>query len=334
MKAPFPYFGAKSKVASLVWNRFGDVANYVEPFFGSGAILLGNPNKPPLETVNDIDAFIVNFWRAIQHDPETTAIHADNPVSECDLEARHKRLCHQPGKSEFVARIKDDPDYCDTKIAGWWVWGLSSWIGTGWCQGEWYGRGEDGNHGRGTCDDAAKLPHLGDNGQGVNRKRPHLGDNGQGACADKRNAIIAYFNELADRLRHVRVCCGDWRRITGPCVTFKHGITAVFLDPPYSATDRSDCYNQESYTVANDVREWCAENGDNPLLRIALCGYEGEAHHALEKLGWDCVVWKANGGYGLQRKDEKEYTNKLRERIWFSPACLKNETLIEGKFDL
>ena len=34
LKAPFPWFGGKSRVAHLVWQRFGDVANYVEPFFG------------------------------------------------------------------------------------------------------------------------------------------------------------------------------------------------------------------------------------------------------------------------------------------------------------
>ena len=35
MKSPFPWFGGKSKVAEIVWERFGDVQNYVEPFFGS-----------------------------------------------------------------------------------------------------------------------------------------------------------------------------------------------------------------------------------------------------------------------------------------------------------
>ena len=37
---PFPWFGGKRKVAAEVWSRFGTVANYVEPFFGSGAVLL------------------------------------------------------------------------------------------------------------------------------------------------------------------------------------------------------------------------------------------------------------------------------------------------------
>lgn len=31
LKAPFPWFGGKSRVADVVWRRFGDVPNYVEP---------------------------------------------------------------------------------------------------------------------------------------------------------------------------------------------------------------------------------------------------------------------------------------------------------------
>jgi REP element-mobilizing transposase RayT len=46
LKAPFPYFGSKRAVASVVWERLGDCPNYVEPFFGSGAVLLGRPHWP------------------------------------------------------------------------------------------------------------------------------------------------------------------------------------------------------------------------------------------------------------------------------------------------
>lgn len=35
LRAPFPWFGGKRRVASLVWERFGNVPNYVEPFAGS-----------------------------------------------------------------------------------------------------------------------------------------------------------------------------------------------------------------------------------------------------------------------------------------------------------
>lgn len=41
LKAPFPWFGGKSRAAHLVWERFGAVGNYVEPFAGSLAVLGG-----------------------------------------------------------------------------------------------------------------------------------------------------------------------------------------------------------------------------------------------------------------------------------------------------
>ena len=41
MKAPFPWFGGKSRAASIIWQRFGNVRNYVEPFAGSLAADFG-----------------------------------------------------------------------------------------------------------------------------------------------------------------------------------------------------------------------------------------------------------------------------------------------------
>jgi hypothetical protein len=35
----------RARAAHLVWAAFGDVPNYVEPFFGSGAVLLGRPTS-------------------------------------------------------------------------------------------------------------------------------------------------------------------------------------------------------------------------------------------------------------------------------------------------
>ena len=55
LKAPFPWFGGKSRIAPEVWDRFGAVDNYVEPFAGSLAVLLGRPTVPQTETVNDLD---------------------------------------------------------------------------------------------------------------------------------------------------------------------------------------------------------------------------------------------------------------------------------------
>jgi len=155
MKAPFPWFGGKSRVADLVWERFGNVPNYVEPFFGSGAVLLGRPHAPGTETVNDLDCYLANFWRAVKVNPSTTAAWADWPVNEADLLARHQWLVD---KKEFREAVKRDPEYCDFRIAGWWVWGLCQWIGSGWCVQ------------RGEGDQPSQLPHLGDAGRGINHR--------------------------------------------------------------------------------------------------------------------------------------------------------------------
>ena len=73
-RAPFPWFGAKSRPAPLVWEAFGaDVNNYVEPFFGSGAVLLARPGGAgKIETANDLDGHVVNFWRCMAYKPDET----------------------------------------------------------------------------------------------------------------------------------------------------------------------------------------------------------------------------------------------------------------------
>jgi hypothetical protein len=237
LTAPFPWFGGKSKVSALVWQRFGDVQNYVEPFFGSGAVLLDRPHEPRIETVNDLDCYVANFWRALQADPDAVSRWADWPVNEADLHARHWWLVRQAG---FREKMHSDPDFYDAKIAGWWVWGICQWIGTGWC------------HIQETAP-SQQLPHLGDSGRGVHRpsqKRPHLGNPGMGVHRPKQQRpnlrhrgngihsqvvtnddLHAYMLALAARLRRVRVCCGDWERICGPTPTYKQGLTGVFLDP-------------------------------------------------------------------------------------------------------
>ena len=304
MKSPFPYFGGKARIASEVWRRFGNVRNYVEPFAGSLAVLLNARwPSPRIETVNDLDGWLSNFWRALSRDPEAVAKWADYPVSELDLHARGDWLFYRDGAAEFIERLRSDPDYFCAKSAGWWVWGLCSWIGSGWG------------------------PMMRD--QGKERQRPHLGtwgaDGGnQGIHRERsRDTLTEYLSELGERMRRVRICCGDWSRVCGPSVTFKHGLTGVFLDPPYATEDRHECYVENSFGVAHEVREWCRENGDNREMRIALCGYEGE-HNSLESEGWLSHSWKARGGFDGQNKD-RDNDNRTLERCWFSPHCLVNQ---------
>lgn len=315
--------------------------NFVEPFFGSGAVLLSRPNWTPenraLETINDASGYVSNFWRAVAADPEAVAHYADWITSENDLHARHAWLVQR--KDELASRLEGDPDWFDAKIAGWWAWGMSCWIGSGFCSGNgpWQSvNGElvniaQGDAGRGVN---RQLVHLGDAGRGVNRKRVHLGNNA-GRAGEGEAGLVAWMQALSERLRRVRVCCGDWTRVMGPTVTEKNGLTGIFLDPPYSdaANRYADLYEQDSLDVAHDVRRWCVENGDNPMLRVALCGYLDE-HDDLESAGWEAFSWKAHGGYGSQGNGNGR-ANAAREVIWFSKSCLRvNTARTMSLFDL
>ncbi len=97
----------------------------------------------------------------------------------------------------------------------------------------------------------------------------------------------------------------------------------MLLDPPYDNDDRAICYSHDGVEAETGksvwwrAYKWAIDNGDNPDLRIALCGYEHP--DAIFPPSWDVVTWKASGGYGRSARGK---ANALRERIWFSPGCL------------
>lgn len=346
-KPPYPWFGGKSMIAAKVWQRFGDVRNFVDPFFGSNAILYHRPQPfEGTETVNDADGFLANFWRATKHDPVQVADWADWPVNENDLHARHIWLVGQ--RESIVSRLEGDPDWFDAKIAGWWVWGQCCWIGGGWCSGKgpWHVvdgelvKVDGGDAGHGVM---RHRVHL-NRGHGIMRQIVHLGNSGCG-CHRKRvslapergliarsKSLCEYIVGLSERMRNVRVCCGDWKRVCGSTPTVQQGLTAVFLDPPYADTAGrdSDLYSIDSLSVAHDVREWAIEHGDDPRLRIALCGYEGE--HKMPS-SWKVMAWKAQGGMANMGNSQGQ-ENRTRERVWFSPHCLNvRKSIQQNLFD-
>jgi site-specific DNA-adenine methylase len=339
LKAPFPWYGGKSRATGLIWPRFGDTVNYVEPFCGSCAVLLNRPHKPKNETVNDLDCFIANFWRALQHDPSGVCRYCDWPVNEADLHSRHAYLLDQL-QNGFRERMLTDPHYFDVKIAGWWVWGLCCWIGGEWCSESVLtktGRTKRLLPHSGTRGANRKRPLVIKGGTGVYAMRPRIDRGGRGVTktwqqkpqahgqgVTKRSLdLLEYLTALSDRLRRVVVCCGDWTRVLTPVVTTAIGLTSVLLDPPYGADAGRDptIYAEEDLDVAAKVRDWAVANGDNPLLRIALCGYEGE--HEMPD-SWECVAWQAHP------INNKKQENHKRERIWFSPYCLRPQA---GLFD-
>lgn len=69
MKSILNYPGAKWGMAEQIVNLMPRHRSYLEPFFGSGAVFF---NKPPsaIETINDIDGDITNFFRVLREQTE------------------------------------------------------------------------------------------------------------------------------------------------------------------------------------------------------------------------------------------------------------------------
>ena len=304
MTSPFPYFGSKRTIHREIWRAFGDVRNYVEPFAGSLAVLLNRPHPVTgPETANDLDCNVANVWRVIQSAPEELAEMLVGPVSEVDTEARHNALVQGiPAMRDLLA----DPLACDIERAAWWIKGANEWIGTGWCSGEgpWSWSPEGG--------------WTSDAGTGINRQLPHLSA-GKGIYAQRVEWIAGWLCALRDRLCSVRITCGDWSRICEPSGTTRHGLTAVFLDPPYEGTE----YVYRSESVSDQVRQWCAEKGRDPLLRIVLAGRVAE-HDALLESGWWRWEWSGSKGYS-------NTAGRHGEALWCSPGCQKTEQLKQAE---
>lgn len=72
MKAVLQYPGSKWRIADWIISHFPKHHSYLEPFFGSGAVLF---NKIPsdIETINDLDLNIYNLFQCIRENPDRLA---------------------------------------------------------------------------------------------------------------------------------------------------------------------------------------------------------------------------------------------------------------------
>ncbi len=75
MKAVLKYPGSKWSTAEWIISYFPagyEKMTYLEPFFGSGAVFF-NKNRSVIETINDLDGNVVNFFKVIREHPEELA---------------------------------------------------------------------------------------------------------------------------------------------------------------------------------------------------------------------------------------------------------------------
>jgi DNA adenine methylase len=290
LAALFPYWGGKAQVAPLIWQRLGKVRHYVEPFAGSLAVLLARPHPPKVETVNDADGLLINVWRSLAQDPRAVAQYAEAPVASIELWAKNDFLCRERGA--LTAKLTADHRYCDPELAGLWMYCVSTWLGSG----------------------------VGVKAGG--RGPVHVQHTGHGLHAlSRRGQLPRLCTELQLRLQGIRLLCGDWRQCLDDRILRCAGApVGIVFDPPYNHALR----NAHLYAVEEDcapaVRDWAVASGDNPQLRIALCGLKGE--HVMPDT-WSAVAWQSRGGLANTKYTGRGSGETRQEVVWFSPHCLQ-----------
>lgn len=94
MNAILKYPGAKWRIANWIIEHIPEHHSYVEPYFGSGAVFF---NKSPsnIETINDIDGDVVNFFRVVRESVDELAYKIFmTPYARAEfLEAAKKCIC-------------------------------------------------------------------------------------------------------------------------------------------------------------------------------------------------------------------------------------------------
>lgn len=332
VKAPFFYFGGKSRIAKLVWQLLGnDIKRYFEPFAGSLAVLFARerdnntltkvgasvgklPQSPYSEIVNDLDCLLINVWRALKYASHEVALLCCDPSSQL---LYWQRICYIIKHKDFLLeRMLKDDEYYDIKLAAYWIYCKSSEIG-------------------GVAIDKTDINDIYnsiDNGitrgriqllrsNGIHSKCTHL-YNPYSVTRCKLERLTLWFSQIQSILENVKITCMDWKRLFNEGSHWQDDNSAsdigIFFDPPYGDIERrKSLYRIDSYTVAKEVNDFCVKNAYKKTYRIVIAGYEGE-HNNLENYGYTKYSWKAQGGYG---NINNNYKNKNKERLWASQSC-------------
>jgi hypothetical protein len=241
--------------------------------------------------MNDLDGHIVNVWRALAADPQAVAHAARGPVSSLDLRARHDALCQ--GRAALTAQLRADPEFYDAKLAGFWIYCRSTWAGSS---------------GFGRKAGQAPTPLLTHTGNGIH-------------AIKRRGSLLTLCQALQVRLQHVRLLCGDWQDcLTAPRLFGVGGPVGILLDPPYTMERREQVFYATPNACAPAVRDWAIAHGNDPRIRVALCGLDGE--HQMPD-GWRAHRWQARGGLANTKHHGRGHGETRQEVVWFSPHCLQ-----------
>lgn len=117
MKAPFPYFGGKARLAKRICALMPAHKQYIEPFFGAGNVFFAK-EPCPHETINDLDHGVMNLFTVLRDQPEEFMRLAELTIHSREL----WRECREKWAQE------EDPV---RKAWRWWVVAVTGW-GSDW----------------------------------------------------------------------------------------------------------------------------------------------------------------------------------------------------------
>lgn len=98
MKPPVPYFGGKTIIASRIVALLPEHQHYVEPYCGSLSVLLAKPPSK-METVNDLDAELMTFWRVLRDQP-------DDLMRACALTPHSRAECAEAAERDDLPQLE------------------------------------------------------------------------------------------------------------------------------------------------------------------------------------------------------------------------------------
>ena len=329
---PMPYYGSKIAAVDLIWGLAKDSARaLIEPFVGSACVAATAPDGIKNIVINDSNALLVNFWRAVHKDPQGVLEAATRPCSDLDMWAA-EYACKDFAKAN-AQRMAADIDYCDVNKAGLFLYGQCNYLANNFCTltGPWVRVPDEEGYLR--MEDSRYIPEKSD--MGIRAKVPMLNsDVGIRAMVPEMKSDVGIramvpeqamtwsdaMQYIAKRTEAWRVLCGDWKRV----VTYgllneydKDGGAFIFLDPPYDDSlgkGQGTDYMAPDGTVgaqchvSKEVRDWCIENtkeGKCPWT-IVLCGRYTEHDELLDIPGWAKVQSKGKSSYATDKDAFKQ----------------------------
>lgn len=108
MKPPISYYGGKQNLVSTILPLIPEHGQYVEPFFGGGAVFFAKP-KSKHEVINDNLDYVINFYRVLQSNFE-------------ELQTLIKGTLHSESDHKRAKEVlKDNTSDSITKAWAFWV---------------------------------------------------------------------------------------------------------------------------------------------------------------------------------------------------------------------